>query len=424
MPRVDATAALAEKMVQELRRRRGQGGDAYPARLSQLAGLTEPPALAPTLRKALKKKPFAAEMVAAANHPDAPLALVEDRERLAASPLLLEFALGLLCKPGKEVHPVTRLLTKVDKSLRPDFEAVLQRHLAEDSLPATVGRLTVRNKVQLYLRRLPPPPPPHVTLAEKLVRALEGQYGQAGAPEFPTLKRLLQGADPAAKATVVKKALAEPIFRDRVVLALPRQPDSPLALSIDGARLAASAVLLETALDAVRTPQHQAVSLTDLKKKVVPALQQPFTASVARRLESDTLPPGVGCLRIKKTAHLFRLADVQASAAAAAPAPLSTATAPVTPSAVLAVDFARQFEEAFDRLDRRKGSHNLVSLVDLRPALPVDRAAFDAGLLRLRREGRFSLSNAEGRHGLGPAEHAAGIVEEGNLLLYVSRKGI
>jgi hypothetical protein len=83
---------------------------------------------------------------------------------------------------------------------------------------------------------------------------------------------------------------------------------------------------------------------------------------------------------------------------------------------------AADFAAAFDRLDRQAGGHNLVSLVALRQALPLDRAAFDAGLGQLRRAGRFTCSAAEGRHGLTAEERAAGIAEDGALLLYVSRR--
>jgi hypothetical protein len=54
--------------------------------------------------------------------------------------------------------------------------------------------------------------------------------------------------------------------------------------------------------------------------------------------------------------------------------------------------------------------------------VPVDRAAFDTGLHQLRVAGRYSLSAAEGRHGLSPEEREAGITEDGTLLLYVSRR--
>jgi hypothetical protein len=80
-------------------------------------------------------------------------------------------------------------------------------------------------------------------------------------------------------------------------------------------------------------------------------------------------------------------------------------------------------EEAFGRIDRAKGSHNLVSLVELRREVPVDRLIFDGALEQLRRAGRFSLTGAEGRHGISPEEREAAIPEDGALLLFVSRRG-
>jgi hypothetical protein len=86
-------------------------------------------------------------------------------------------------------------------------------------------------------------------------------------------------------------------------------------------------------------------------------------------------------------------------------------------------DFASAFTAAFERLDRQRGGHNFVSLVDLRRELPdFDRPTFDAGLARLRRSGQFTLSAAEGRYGITPAEQEAGIREGGTLLLFVARR--
>jgi hypothetical protein len=86
-----------------------------------------------------------------------------------------------------------------------------------------------------------------------------------------------------------------------------------------------------------------------------------------------------------------------------------------------AVDFRAAFEEAFGRLDREGGGHNFVSLIALRQALPVARADFDRELRQLRQAGRYTLGAAEGRDGISPEERAAGITEEGSLLLFVSR---
>ena len=95
------------------------------------------------------------------------------------------------------------------------------------------------------------------------------------------------------------------------------------------------------------------------------------------------------------------------------------------PEAILRFPGALQtrFQTAFLNLDRKAGSHNLVSLVDLRDAMKdVARVDFDRGLRELRKGGIFSLSAAEGRHGLKPEEKAAGILEDGTLLLYVSQR--
>jgi hypothetical protein len=96
---------------------------------------------------------------------------------------------------------------------------------------------------------------------------------------------------------------------------------------------------------------------------------------------------------------------------------------PNTASVCPAEDFAAAFEAAFGRLDRQEGSHNFVSLVDLRRALDAwPREAFDRGLRGLRVDGRFDLAGAENLGGLRAEEREAGILEAGSLLLYVSRK--
>ena len=54
--------------------------------------------------------------------------------------------------------------------------------------------------------------------------------------------------------------------------------------------------------------------------------------------------------------------------------------------------------------------------------VPVDRETFDGELQRLRREGDYSLSAAEGRHGVTAEEKEAALAEHGALLLFVSRR--
>jgi hypothetical protein len=416
MAKATPRQTLAGRLLELLRRQRA-GGE-YPLTVARLAVLAGPDVTAVQALSTLARKGLAAD-VALANKKDpaAPLALAEDAEPLATSPQLLEFALNRACTPpAKPLQTLAKVTAQVEKPLRPALQAALRRCLEEGTLPPDVAGQTVRGKPHFYLKRFPPPKPPALDLSERLVRALEGQR-ERGAGSYPVpLDRLVELAG-AAPAALVKKALAAEPFRSQAVVALAK-PDAPVALAADHDALAASPLLLASALHAARTADNQAVGVADLKKKLVPSLRQPFEAALIRHIASGTLPTGVGCLRIRKKPHLFLLAELGAQAPAAKPE--STAA----PSAVLAVpDFPRLFEEAFDRLDRARGSPNLVSLVSLRRELPVGRAAFDAELQRLRRAGRYSLSAAEGRHGISPEERDAAIPEDGSLLLFVSRRG-
>ena len=92
-------------------------------------------------------------------------------------------------------------------------------------------------------------------------------------------------------------------------------------------------------------------------------------------------------------------------------------------TAAARADFAAAFDAAFHDVNRRQGSHNFVSLVDLRQVLArFSREQFDRGLRDLRAAGLYGLSAVEGLHGIGTQERDSGIEEAGTLLLYVSKK--
>jgi hypothetical protein len=419
MPKADPVAELARKLSHALEQQRQSGGD-YPLTVARLAALADPQATPEQVRKALTKKPFDSTwIVAVKKDAGSPIALAEDGERLAASPLLLEFALGLVCGADKPVHPLTKVVNTVDKALRSAFRIALERRIAENTLPPTVGVTIVRRKPHLYLQKFPPPPPPPPKkkpaeeLSEKLVQVLT-QRRESGTDAYPVpLDRLIAETGIAATPAVVKKALGLEPFRGRAVLPLPSLPDSLVALAADAERLLASPGMFHQALAAARTPDNQILSVADLKKKLAKNLQAAFTDAVNRQLDARVLPDGIGVLYSKKKPLLFLLADLRIG-----PLP----TAPKPSPAPLPMDFAHLFDEAFARLDREHGSHNHVSLVALRRILSVDRAAFDAGLRQLRRDGRYSLSAAEGRHGLSAEEQDAAIREDGSMLLFVSKR--
>jgi hypothetical protein len=418
MPRQDALGELAGKLLQTLREERDHG--VYPLTVAQLAARAAPPPPPEQAVKALAKKPHALQVIVArARDASSPVALVSDGERLAHSPLLLEFALGRLSSADKPLHPLAKIVGQVSKPLQAAFKAALQSRLEQNTLPETIGRLDVRKKPHLYLKRYPLPRDPSEVLSEKLVQGLE-QRRTGGAAVYPLpLAQLLRETDAGAKPALVKKALAQQPFAGRALVTVTGKPDALVALAEDRDGLAASPRLLESVLGLLRTADNQAVSLADLAKKLTVPLRQPFESAVRRKMSEGSLPPSVGCLRIKKKPHLFLLADVAALAAR----PASVVPKPAAASPPPAGDFAPLFAEAFDRLDRQSGGHNFVSLVDLRKAIPWERYVFDAELRKLRLAGLYTLSGAEGRHGLGALEQQAGILEGGTLLLFVSRRG-
>jgi hypothetical protein len=419
-PKKKPEVALAEKLLQTLERQRSLGGDAYPLPLQRLVELTDPQAPPKVLAKATATPPFAERaIVAQKKAPAAPVALRQDLDRLAASPLLLEFVLEAVCTPQKPTWPITKLQGKLNADLRERFADAVARRIADNTLPPSVATITIKSVAHLYLRRLPPPPPkqkPEAALAEKLVATLQAQRVH-GPGSYPlTLTRLIELTEATATPKLIKQALGKDVFQNQAVLALKAHAESPVALAADTGQLASSPLLLDLLLKSARTENNHAQPAADLKKKLSPALQQPFEDAVAR----GALPPGVGRILHKGKALLFLTADLHATPAPSPP--VAAEQPPVTPPPAPPLDFARAFGEAFDHLDRSNGAHNFVSLVKLRAALPVDHATFDTELRRLRSAGRYTLSAAEGRHGLAPEEQEAGITEDGTLLLYVSRK--
>jgi hypothetical protein len=285
----------------------------------------------------------------------------------------------------------------------------------------------VKKMPQLFLRRMPPPPPPppvEVQLAERLVRVLKSQRTLGGNSYPVRQKQLVELAEPRAKPTLLRKALATELFGNQVAPILKIKSDPVIAFKEDFHQLATSPQFLELVLKTVRTDDTQVYAVKDLKTKVADGLQAPFAAAVNHQIETQTLPTSVAWVVQKKNKLLVLREDVHGGRepgsvpSAQVQRPAAEERVPSPPW----LDFGLAFDEAFQRLDRQAGSHNFVSLVELRRALPHDRATFDRELRELRRAGRYSLSAAEGRHGIQPEEQEAGIREEGSLLLFVSRK--
>jgi hypothetical protein len=266
-------------------------------------------------------------------------------------------------------------------------------------------------------------------LAEKMIAALAEQR-QRGPDAYPlTVARLVHLADPQAPRDTLLKAINKRKgFLDEVALAKRRDINSPLAFLDDMQSLAESSQLMNFLLRSARTPTNQAFSIAELKNKVTAGLKDAFAAAANRRIDEDRLPGGVAWIFVKRTRRLFFIEDAhpgnQPSSADLEPSISrdGKSAQPVQNFPMTATDFPEQFANAFEKLDRQHGSVNFVSLVDLRRALAaVPRPVFDAELRKLWSEGRYSLRAAEGRFGISPEEREAGFLQEGALLLYVSR---
>ncbi|WP_437317334.1 hypothetical protein [Sorangium sp. So ce385] len=307
-----------------------------------------------------------------------------------------------------------------------------------------------------------------------LLGVLESQRQLGGASYPPTLERLaeLTGDTPA----VTSKALSSKEAKGRVLLSRAaggKKKPAPgtvlVLLKEDLQAVAQSDRLLELQLQSARKPDAPAVDLAQLPKGLLPDLGRAFKAALVQRLAERRLPRTIGALTGKKPLFFF-LADAVLPAAGAPARPTMTTaptdgasrpaapdgarTAPAdaapteapsngapaaslagAPAASLAgapaashvgapAPFAARFDAAFTALDRDSGGNNYVTLRALRAALPdVPRATFDAELAALRRQRRYSLDPSDGRHHqMAEAEREAGILEAGNLLVYVARR--
>ncbi|WP_437779120.1 hypothetical protein [Sorangium sp. So ce1097] len=328
-------------------------------------------------------------------------------------------------------------------------------------------------------RKKEPPPSP----VPRLLGVLESQKQLGGASYPPTLERLaeLTGDTPAAasKALNTKEAKARVLLSRAAGGKKKPAPGTVLVLLKDDLEaVAQSDRLLELQLQSARKPDAPAVDLAQLPKGLLSALGRAFKAALEQRIAERRLPRTIGVVTGKKPLFFF-LADAvlpdagapalpAASAAAAgidaaqrptapagarptapagarptapagarsaAPAsPGSTDAAPTdapsngAPAPAVAAGapaaFAARFDAAFTALDRASGGLNYVTLRALRAALPdVPRAVFDAELAALRRQRRYSLDPSDGRHyQMADAERDAGILEAGNLLVYVARR--
>jgi hypothetical protein len=412
MAKTDPATEIGARILHHLSQRRDHGGDRYPMPLHILLREAVPQAENALILKALAKAPLKGKIVIGVKfQPASPVALSDDEslQRLAESPELLRVALMAATDAGPPPFGATALAKFVATSLKKPFKAAFDQWLKAGHLPEGIEAIQVKRTKALFLRDHPPK---IVASADRLLAAL--QHAKATGAYPATVESLIRSLDEDHSALGVD-AMNLPRFRDRVTV-IGSGSTAIVALSEDRESVAGSGTFLESLLRAARNDLQQAFAAKDLvpaKLKLDKPTKEAFVSAWTSAAIDSRLPATVGYVLIKGNRHYFLLNDLHASRP---PIPQ-----PVPVSASVS-SFAGRFKEAFERLDRRRGHLNLVSLVDLRHELAdVPREAFDAGVLQLRRERLFSLSSAEGLDGLRPDEREAAIRDEGDLLLNVSR---
>ena len=214
------------------------------------------------------------------------------------------------------------------------------------------------------MTRHPLPRPAEEVLAERMIDHLRSRRGQSNYPM--TLASLQRESAPDTNASLLKKALASPPFKQAVILGMKAKPNAPVALTQDRETLASSDLLLTEALREARSGSHQAVSVADLKKKVTRELQAPFATSLTQRREEGKLPADIGCILQKKAPVFFFLEDLIRG-------PRGSNAQSTLREPHREESFESAFDAAFALLDQEKGSHNFVSLRNLRPRLGLAR---------------------------------------------------
>ncbi len=300
-------------------------------------------------------------------------------------------------------------------------------------------------------------------VAKRLLDVLRSQK-RLGRPAYPlTLQRLAELTDRTPErdaAAAVRKAtfshaavVAAPIPGKGTKASVPPYMNANVALREDVDLLVGSVEFLETALGDCRSDKDQAFTLDEIVKQALAKWDKSLTGRFAQltseKLASGSTPSTIGWIKKNRKPLLFLMEDIfpkgahacgsqgaaheadrkrqavepaDGQAAVVSGFSTMTTTNASTVSTVVDDGFAGQFEEAFRRLDRDRGSNNFVWLTDLRRALAeYSHQQFDAGLRRLREARRYMLNAGEGHFGVSDEQKKSSIYETGTIYLSVSR---
>lgn len=284
MAKADPRTERAAKLADVLRTQR-ESGISFPT-ASRLRDLLDPQITDEDLFKTLTHDSL---VVAAKKDLSAPVALAEDAEQLAASDALLEYAMSKLASADKPLHRIDRVVGKVEKALQPAFQASLEKRLAENALPASIGTHDVKEERHLYLKQFPPPPPkksPAQEMAERLLAALAARREQ-NEPVVPL------GELSTEEPGLIKKGAAHESFGKAAVLLPVTKALTLVALTGDQSVLLESDRVLTALLESRTSAKKPYVSPADLTTALPEQHREAFLRGLANRIESGDLPAGV-----------------------------------------------------------------------------------------------------------------------------------
>jgi len=441
-PSAKQLQAIVQQKVREAITQLRLDGD-YPATLSGIADRTG--TTVENTSKLLNSKGLKEQVVQRAVTDTSLVVFKDDTDRLATDArVLIFFASNVLAKRQTEGKPLRADLkkfisdAKVPANLKAAFKQVIEDRFKQNDLPQAIAEL------------LMPPTASSHQIATRLFDVLTSQR-HASTNSYPvSLNRLFELAEFAELSTAARtKAIKDTAFADRVAYCGSRPGDasnskscilksdlSPLLpqlaqAAFDYAVASSSSPKknkqsAKTAAVAGTTTIFPVTALGEAML-VVKVDQDLFVAQFAALVNRSEAELAIGWLEIKGAQHYFRLADVHfVGAKRIADAPLSPVTLqhPIVSQPGAAPQFAADFDAAFRRIDARGGNRNFVKVYDLRDELSqYDRAAFDAGLRRLREAKQYAMDSAQGGYvPLSEAERRSGIQEGSSLLVYVTRK--
>lgn len=299
---------LSKGLIETLKRRRESGTSAYPAPFTKVLEETAPDATPDLVKQAREAEPCRSQLAVLFPGADEVVCLQEDRSKILASDPLLQNLLDQVTSSAEPVTTLKKIAGKFPKADQSVFIELWRERIEQDKLPDFIRALPAKSPGKAEARELHNTrhPLPWETAARQLVESLRRL--RTDAASYPaSFDRLLGEVLPDAPAAIRKLTLESELFRGQVQ-EIGKGAERRVYLKEDRPLVAAS--LVASTLSSLVKPDDQAVAVEKLVKAVAADLRESVAASLKERIETGSLPQGLGALQIGKKWMLFRLSDV------------------------------------------------------------------------------------------------------------------